>query len=209
MSYIELKEISKSFGERTVLDHFCLSVGKGEFAGIQGESGKGKSTLLNIIGLLEDCEGEIYLNGKKAEKKDRKNLWKHFHLKIGYLFQNFALIDDESVYDNLKIVLEKGRRKEQEEKMKGVLKQVGFSEEILGKKIYQLSGGEQQRIALARIILYDSDIILADEPTGSLDDGNKRIVMEILQSLTKEGKTIIMVSHDKEALEYCSRVVRL
>lgn len=209
MSYIELKEISKSFGEKVILDHFCLSVEKGEFAGIQGESGKGKSTLLNIIGLLEECEGEIYLNGKKTEKKDRKNLWKHFHLKIGYLFQNFALIDDESVYDNLKIVLEKGRRKEQEEKMKGVLKQVGFSEEILDKKIYQLSGGEQQRIALARIILYDSDIILADEPTGSLDDGNKRIVMEILQSLTKEGKTIIMVSHDKEALEYCSRVVRL
>lgn len=209
MSLIELKNISKSYDTKKVLDKFNLSIEEGEFVGIQGESGKGKSTLLNIIGLLEECEGEIQLNGRNISVKERKKLQKHYNTKIGYLFQNFALIDDYTVYDNLKIVQRKINKTEQKQRMVEVLEKVGFSEEILKHKIYQLSGGEQQRIAVARIMLYDSDIVLADEPTGSLDKRNKKLVMGLLRDLNKENKTIIMVSHDDEALDYCSRVIQL
>lgn len=209
MSYIELKNIEKSYGKKIVLKNFNLSVERGEFVGIQGESGKGKSTLLNIIGLLEPCEGEIWLNGHQVSSKDYRKLSRDFKLKIGYLFQNFALIDDVSVYENLNIVQSPGNKSEKRQKMIEALRRVGFEEEILKQKIYELSGGEQQRIAVARIMLYDSDIILADEPTGSLDRKNKEIVMRLLKELQKENKTILMVSHDDESLEYCSRVVCL
>lgn len=209
MSYIELKNIEKSYGKKIVLKNFNLSVERGEFVGIQGESGKGKSTLLNIIGLLETCEGEIWLNGHRVSFKDYRKLSKTFNIKIGYLFQNFALIDDVSVYENLNIVQSPGNKSEKRQKMIEALRRVGFEEEVLKQKIYELSGGEQQRIAVARIMLYDSDIILADEPTGSLDRKNKEIVMRLLKELQKENKTILMVSHDDESLEYCSRVVCL
>ena len=209
MSYIELKNIEKSYGKKIVLKNFNLSVERGEFVGIQGESGKGKSTLLNIIGLFEPCEGEIWLNGHRVSSKDYRKLSKTFNIKIGYLFQNFALIDDVSVYENLNIVQSLGNKSEKRQKIIEALRRVGFEEEVLKQKIYELSGGEQQRIAVARIMLYDSDIILADEPTGSLDRKNKEIVMRLLKKLQKENKTILMVSHDDESLEYCSRVVCL
>ena len=209
MSYIELKNIEKSYGKKIVLKNFNLSVERGEFVGIQGESGKGKSTLLNIIGLLEPCEGEIWLNDHRVSSKDYRKLSKTFNIKIGYLFQNFALIDDVSVYENLNIVQSLGNKSEKRQKIIEALRRVGFEEEVLKQKIYELSGGEQQRIAVARIMLYDSDIILADEPTGSLDRKNKEIVMRLLKKLQKENKTILMVSHDDESLEYCSRVVCL
>lgn len=208
MAYIEMKHIRKSYGDKKVLEDFNLYVEKGEFIGIRGESGKGKSTLLNIAGLLEPCEGEIKIDGNAVTSKDYKNLLKRFHIKIGYLFQNFALIDDTFVYDNLKIV-QKRFSKENRKKIMEVLYKVGFSENILKQKVYQLSGGEQQRIALARIMLYDSDIILADEPTGSLDRKNKEIVMKLLVNLQKEKRTILMVGHDDDALKYCSRIVQL
>ena len=177
----KLKNIEKSYGKKIVLKNFNLSVERGEFVGIQGESGKGKSTLLNIIGLLEPCEGEIWLNGHRVS----------------------------SVYENLNIVQSLGNKSEKRQKIIEALRRVGFEEEVLKQKIYELSGGEQQRIAVARIMLYDSDIILADEPTGSLDRKNKEIVMRLLKKLQKENKTILMVSHDDESLEYCSRVVCL
>lgn len=144
-----------------------------------------------------------------SQFKDYRKLSKTFNIKIGYLFQNFALIDDVSVYENLNIVQSLGNKSEKRQKIIEALRRVGFEEEVLKQKIYELSGGEQQRIAVARIMLYDSDIILADEPTGSLDRKNKEIVMRLLKKLQKENKTILMVSHDDESLEYCSRVVCL
>ena len=158
---------------------------------------------------VRTCEGEIWLNGHRVSSKDYRKLSKTFNIKIGYLFQNFALIDDVSVYENLNIVQSLGNKSEKRQKIIEALRRVGFEEEVLKQKIYELSGGEQQRIAVARIMLYDSDIILADEPTGSLDRKNKEIVMRLLKKLQKENKTILMVSHDDESLEYCSRVVCL
>lgn len=111
MSLIRLNNISKKYGKQVVLSNFNLEVEKGEFIGIKGESGKGKSTLLNIIGLLEDCEGNIFFEEKCISSNDTKKVQKLLRNRIGYLFQNFALIDDLSVYDNLKIVLKKSSKK--------------------------------------------------------------------------------------------------
>lgn len=128
---------------------------------------------------------------------------------IGYLFQNYALIDDLTVYENLKIVINKKNKIKGKELMLEALEKVGVANEFLNKKIYTCSGGEQQRIAIARLMLKDCDIVLADEPTGSLDDKNTAIVMKLLTQLNEEGKTIVMVSHDDVALSYCKEIVQL
>src|SRR5690554_4398582 len=196
MSLIRLNNISKKYGKQVVLSNFNLEVEKGEFIGIKGESGKGKSTLLNIIGLLEDCEGNIFFEEKCISSNDTKKVQKLLRNRIGYLFQNFALIDDLSVYDNLKIVLKKSSKKEKMILIQQALEKVGLKD-VINKKIYQLSGGEQQRVSVARLILQESDIILADETTGSLDRKNALIIIKLLEKFHSEGKTIIMVSHDE------------
>jgi len=122
--------------------------------------------------------------------------------------QNFALIDDLTVYENLKIVLNGVSKKESRKIILEELNKLGLSETI-DKKIFQLSGGEQQRIAIVRLMLHKSEIILADEPTGSLDRKNGEIIMDLLKEFHKQGKTIIMVSHDENAIAYCSRVINL
>ncbi|MEG2812597.1 MAG: ABC transporter ATP-binding protein [Clostridium sp.] len=208
MKIIKLEGIYKAYNGIDILKNFNLEVSKGEFIGIKGESGVGKSTLLNIIGLLESYEGNIFLEGKKINIKKRIEIRNILKKKIGYLFQNFALIDDLTVYENIKIVLKKGSAKERRNMVLEKLRDVGLGD-ILDKKVFQLSGGEQQRVAIARLIIHGSDIILADEPTGSLDTKNCDIVMDILERLNSEGKTIIIVSHDERVLSRCSRVVTL
>lgn len=208
MDIIRLENISKVYKTKTIFEKYNLIVEKGEFLGIKGESGKGKSTLLNIIGLLETCEGKVIIEGKEINYKNTKEIRKLLRYKIGYLFQNFALIDDLSVYDNLKIVIKRDARKNSKDLILKQLKKVGM-EDALHKKIYQLSGGEQQRIAIARLILHKSEIILADEPTGSLDRKNAKIVMDLLKEFHLQGKTIIMVSHDESTFGNCSRIINL
>ena len=163
----------------------------------------------SVLKITDISEGTIIIDSHQNLSMNSKNAMILRRYTIGYLFQNFALIDDVSVYENLNIVQSLGNKSEKRQKIIEALRRVGFEEEVLKQKIYELSGGEQQRIAVARIMLYDSDIILADEPTGSLDRKNKEIVMRLLKKLQKENKTILMVSHDDESLEYCSRVVCL
>ena len=206
---MELKNIEKSYDKKTVFKNFNLTIEKGEFIGIKGESGKGKTTLLNIIGLMESCQGSIFIEGEQVSSSDKKKVRQLLKNKIGYLFQNFALIDDFTVYDNLKIVMERKTKEEMRNQMIQELLKVGLKEEYLDKKVYKLSGGEQQRVAVARLILKKSDIILADEPTGSLDSKNSEMIMKLLEEFHKENKTIIMVTHDEKMLEYCTRVVVL
>lgn len=209
MVQMELKNIEKSYEKKTVFKDFNLTIEKGEFIGIKGESGKGKTTLLNIIGLMENCQGSIFIEGEQVSSRDRKKVKQLLKNKIGYLFQNFALIDDFTVYDNLKIVMEKKTKEEMRNQMIQALLKVGLKGEYLDRKVYKLSGGEQQRVAVARLILKKSDIILADEPTGSLDRKNSETIMKLLEEFHKEDKTIIMVTHDEKMLEYCTRVVEL
>lgn len=208
MDIIRLENISKVYNTKKIFENFNLTVEKGEFLGIKGESGKGKSTLLNIIGLLETCDGRVIMDGKEINYKNTKEIQSLLRNKIGYLFQNFALIDDLNVYENLKIVLIKDEKKNGKAVILQELKKVGM-EDALNKKVYQLSGGEQQRIAIVRLILHKSEIILADEPTGSLDIKNAKIVMDLLKEFHKQGKTVIMVSHDERAFQNCSRIVNL
>ena len=209
MNALELKNISKKYGNNTIFDNYNLEVKKGTFLGIKGKSGRGKTTLLNIMGLLEDYEGTLNIMGEEVRYRDKKKRKELLKKVIGYLFQNYALIDDLTVYENLKIVINKKNKIKGKELMLEALEKVGVANEFLNKKIYTCSGGEQQRIAIARLMLKDCDIVLADEPTGSLDDKNTAIVMILLTQLNEEGKTIVMVSHDDVALSYCKEIVQL
>ena len=208
MTLIKLENITKTFNGEPIFVNFNLEIDKGEFLGIAGRSGAGKSTLLNIIGLLEECEGTVSIKGKKIDNINSKEARLVLKNDIGYLFQNYALIDDLTVYDNLTIIFDKTPKKERRTLALRELSELGLGD-VLEKKIYQLSGGEQQRVAMARLILRDSEIILADEPTGSLDKKNGALIMSLLKELHMQGKTIIMVSHDENAILNCTRVINL
>lgn len=208
MTLIKLDNVNKTFNGKPILTNFNLEIEQGEFLGISGKSGAGKSTLLNIIGLLEECEGDVVIKGKKISNINSKEARMVLKKDIGYLFQNYALIDDLTVYENLKIVLDKVHKGDRKTLALHELSKLGL-EDVLDKKIYQLSGGEQQRVAIARLILSNNEIILANEPTGSLDKNNGDIIMSLLKELHVQGKTIIMVSHDESAMLYCSRTINL
>ncbi|WP_027725967.1 ABC transporter ATP-binding protein [Tuberibacillus calidus] len=206
---IELKNIVKTYGDKRIFDQFNLSVKKGEIVAITGPSGKGKSTLLNIVGLLEAPDsGDVYIQGLKNPWKREKTKIKLLRDTIGYLFQNYALIDQETVSKNLDVALEYVRGVDKNALKRKALEKVGLSDKM-HHKVYQLSGGEQQRVALARLFLKKSDIILADEPTGSLDAANRDRVLSLIQSLNQEGKTVLIVTHDPEVTKICTRVVAL
>lgn len=212
MSLITLKNVKKEYGKNQVLfENLSLEIEKGEFVGFVGKSGAGKTTLLNIIGLITDIsEGTITIDGHQNLSMNGKNAMILRRYIIGYLFQNYGLIEDESVLWNLKLALEYKKIK-REEKLKLInkyLKQFELSD-MLNKKVYQLSGGEQQRIAIIKLILQGSQIILADEPTSGLDKENELIVMKLLKELNEKGITIIMVTHNMNLCDCFSRVINV
>lgn len=211
MSVIKLENISKTYGKEELFSNINLTVKKGEMLAITGESGKGKTTLLNIMGLItKKDKGDLLLFNKKNPSIHSKSAMILRREKIGYLFQNYGLVDDETVKWNLNLALEykKLNKKTKAKKINSLLKEFGLSY-LKDKMIYQLSGGEQQRIAIIRLILQDSDLILADEPTASLDADNEKIILEYLKQLNEKGKTIVVVTHNKDILHYFSRVVSL
>lgn len=208
---IKIENLSKSFDKKLVLDKLTFEIDDGEMVAIVGKSGSGKSTLLNIIGLIEgDYDGDYYFKDKKNVRVNTRESSKLIRDEISYIFQSFALIEDESVRKNLELALAyvKQSKKDKETAMLAALEKVGM-EEYLDQKVASLSGGEQQRVALARAILKPSSLILADEPTGSLDNKNKEYVMETLKELNKEGKTIIVVTHDAYTADMCKRKISL
>ncbi len=212
MSVCELKEVSKSYNSRKIIDSFSFEINQGEMVAITGPSGSGKSTILNMIGLLEKPDaGTINLFGRPAPKINSAKSKLMLRNKIAYLFQNYALVDNETTDYNLNIALEyvKATKTQKREMKIDALSKVGLDETYLKKKIYQLSGGEQQRIAIARIILKPCELILADEPTGSLDAQNRNEIIKILQELNKSGKTIIIVTHDEYVAGQCKRKIEL
>lgn len=208
---INIDKLNKKYGNRTVFKDFSIEFKEGEFVSIYGESGSGKSTLLNIIGLLEKFDsGDLIINGRKNIGIDSKEAILMRRNEISYLFQSYALIDEMTVYDNLKLSLEyrKYSKSEKDEKIREDLKYVGLSDKIK-RFVYELSGGEQQRVAMARVLLHDTNIILADEPTGSLDEKNKQVILELLKKENEKGKTIIVATHDKDIKEISTKVVLL
>ncbi len=207
----ELRGVSKSYHGRSIISNMDLKVLEGEMLAITGKSGSGKSTLLNILGLLESADhGTVHLFGEDRLRVRSKEASHLLRLRLGYLFQNYALIDNESVDYNLRIAqaYAKGSHKKKQEIKVEALRRVGLAN--AGKrKVYELSGGEQQRVAIARLLLKPCDLVLADEPTGSLDAVNRDEVLRMLHDLNNTGKTIIIVTHDDRVAGTCSRVIEL
>ena len=196
--------LSKSFDDKVVFDNFSIDIADGDFVIFAGNSGCGKTTLLNMIGGLETPDkGTIVVDGIDVCKI--KNKRDYFTYKVGFLFQNFALLESKTVQQNLELIQKKART---ERSISEVLEAVGLTDKE-NTKVYKLSGGEQQRVALDRLMLKKCDIILADEPTGSLDAGNADAVMDILDQLNKQGKTIIVVTHSEKIINSEKKVVRL
>ncbi|MBD7913465.1 MULTISPECIES: ABC transporter ATP-binding protein [Clostridium] len=206
---IEIINICKAFNRKIIFKDFSLKVKSGEFIGIVGKSGQGKTTLLNIMGTLEKADsGIVKIMDKEIQTKKMKRILLRDHL--GFIFQNYALIDNSSVNENLEIALKhkKMNKKQKYDAISLALKEVGLVD--YGREIvHTLSGGEQQRVAIARLLLKDPSLIFADEPTGSLDSENRDIIVSLFQKLHKQGKTIIMVTHDKSLTKFFSRVIEL
>ncbi|MCR8995119.1 ABC transporter ATP-binding protein [Brevibacillus sp. 7WMA2] len=207
----ELVDVSKRYQDHLVLEHINLKVYEGEMLAITGKSGSGKTTVLNIMGLLENpSSGTVKLFDKNSPRIGSVQANRLLRTKIAYLFQNYALIDDATVEYNLEIPLLYSRKsKKEKQKLKmDALEKVGM-DIPLKQKTYGLSGGEQQRVAIARTLLKPCDLILADEPTGSLDIDNRNEIVKLLKGLNNEGKTIIIVTHDQYVAEACDRIIKL
>lgn len=211
MNIVKIRSLKKSFEKKLILNDISLDIKQGEFVCIHGKSGCGKSTLLNIIGLLDSFDsGIVELFGEDIHNLFRYQVRKIIRNKIGYLFQNYALIDTESVSYNLMIAM-KYTKYSKSEKLKKISESLqavnlkGYEKE----NIYKLSGGEQQRVAIARLMLKPSEIILADEPTGSLDSENRSEIISLLKKLNNDGKTIIIVSHDDYVVKHADRIIEI
>ena len=206
---IRINHISKKFRSKIVYSDFTMSINQGEFIVISGESGSGKSTLLNMIGLLDRPDsGDIELFSFKNVKPFSKIAQQLLKNKIGYLFQKFALIDNKTVMYNMQLAISAHSVNDSEEKIINALDRVGLKG-YENKKVFESSGGEQQRIAIARLLIKPCELILADEPTGSLDSKNKEEVFTLLKQLQKEGKTIVVVSHDTDLIDLADRVIKI
>ena len=194
---IELQGICKSFsvGKRTakVLKGIDLSINNGEMTAIMGASGCGKSTLLNII-------------GKKVTGKSQKEMAKIRNEIFGYVIQDFALIRDDTVLENIRIPLDYSKKKIDKLRIDQLLKSLGLKK-LQKMRVSLLSGGEQQRTAIARALVNDPEILLADEPTGALDSKTGQEVMNILREICNKGKTIVIVTHDEKIARQCDRIL--
>lgn len=201
---IKIRNLYKSYGEEVIFENFSLDINNGEFVVISGESGTGKTTLLNIIGAIEEYDkGKVLINNKQIKTSREKRLfWLN---EVGFLFQNFALIENKTVKENLEIVKPSALSNISIDE---ALNRVGLISKK-EKKVYTLSGGEQQRVAIARLFLKKCNLILADEPTGSLDRKNAEIVMDLIRDLNKQGKTVVLVTHDERIIKNAEKIVKL
>jgi len=217
MSLIKLKNIKKTYNIGKIkveaLKDVSLEIEKGDFIALMGPSGSGKTTLMNLIGLLDTpTSGNYLLEDIEVEQKSKKELARIRNSEIGFVFQMFNLLSRHSALENVMLPLSYNKKKisykNRKRKAEKALKEVGLSHRLKHKP-NEISGGEQQRIAIARALINNPSIILADEPTGNLDTKRGLEIMEILESLNKSGKTIIMVTHEEEIAEYAQKVVKL
>ncbi len=199
---IELDKVKKYYemGEAVVkaVDGISIKIEKGDFVAIMGPSGSGKSTAMNLVGSLDlATSGDIYLDNKDIEHLEESELAQIRGRKIGFIFQSFNLIPNLTAKENvmLPMLFQETDKTYREEKAEELLKLVGL-EDRMEHYPNELSGGEQQRVAIARALANDPEVILADEPTGNLDTRTGEIVMQFLEKLNKEGRTIILVTHD-------------
>jgi putative ABC transport system ATP-binding protein len=212
---IKLQKLTKIFTtdeiETTAINAIDLHIKKGEFVAIKGPSGCGKTTLMNILGLMDvHSEGEYHLFDQPVHQMSEVERTRLRKGKIGFVFQKFNLIDSLNVYENIELPLHylKIDSNERKKRIETALDRLNIKHRAKHFPS-QLSGGQQQRVAVARCIVAEPDLILADEPTGNLDSTNGKEVMEILSELHKEGKTIIMVTHDDKYAHFADRIINL
>ena len=211
---LEVKNIEKYYGNRSnltkAIDNISFDVEEGEFVGIMGASGSGKTTLLNCISTIDKVTaGNIIINGNDITKLKGNNLNKFRREEIGYIFQDFNLLDTLTCYENIALALtiQKVNPKEIDERVKKIAEKLEIKD-ILKKYPYQISGGQKQRVASSRAIITNPKLILADEPTGSLDSKSARQLLETFETLnTKLNATILMVTHDAFSSSYANRII--
>ncbi|MCS7215774.1 MAG: ABC transporter ATP-binding protein [Thermodesulfovibrio sp.] len=209
---IEIKNIKKIYKRGAeklyALKGIDCSIEKGEFIAITGPSGSGKSTFLHIIGCLDSpTEGEVIIDGiniKNSKKKDLINIRRQ---KIGFVFQNFYLIPGLNIYENIALPVLFSRKKNYRKKILSLIEDLGLSHRI-NHKPHQLSGGEMQRVAIARALANEPEILLADEPTGSLDTENSERIFEIFRTLNNKGLTIIVATHNLDLAKKAPKVFK-
>ncbi len=208
---IKLDNITQVYDSKKLnLDQLSLEIEQGDNLCVMGKSGSGKTTLLNIIGLItKPSMGKVYYGNKAVVPNAKRAMLIRRH-NIGYLFQNFALMDNETVLNNLLLALEytKLSKSQKLTRIKKVLDELGLVSK-LDKKVFTLSGGEQQRIALARIMLKECDVILADEPTANLDVENEQIILDKLFELNKMGKTLVVVTHSPNIARLFNNMIQI
>ena len=215
MELIKLNNVSKIYnpGENEVraLDDVSLSIDKGEFVAIVGQSGSGKSTMMNIIGLLDNAtNGTYFLNGKDVSSLSDNALSDIRNVEIGFIFQGFNLISSLTAKGNVELpLMYRGMKKEERERLAlEALERVGISNRV-DHLPSELSGGQQQRVAIARAVAARPPIILADEPTGNLDSNSGKDVMKTLYELNEEGRTVILITHDDNIANSAKRIIRI
>ncbi len=205
---IQIKNLCKEFGKVKALDNINLNIYKGEWLAIMGPSGSGKSTLLNILSLMDNpSSGKYILDNEDLEQINEERKITLRREKIGLIFQQFHLIPYLSALENV-MLSQYYHSSVDEEDVKAVLEKVGLSHR-LSHLPSQLSGGEQQRVCIARALINNPEILLADEPTGNLDEANEKIVLETLQKLKNEGKTIVLITHNPELAKFADRTLIL
>lgn len=209
---LEIKNLKKYYGKGDsqvkALDDVSFNVYKGEMLVLLGNSGSGKSTLLNLIGGMDSpTEGQVLLHGEDITRYKDKELTRYRKEKIGFVFQFYNLLPDLTALENVRLSLSK---KDKEHRAEKALESVGLGEDKMKQYPSQMSGGEQQRVSIARALVKDAEIILCDEPTGALDDKTGRIILELLQKIVREqGRTIIIVTHTTPIADMASRVITL
>ena len=205
---LEVKNVSKIYGDLHALKEVNFQVRKGEWVAIMGSSGSGKSTIMNIIGCMDKpTMGEVILDGQDITKESQTSLTKIRREKIGLIFQQFHLIPYLTALENVMVAQYYHSIPDEQEALQA-LERVGLKDRAKHLPS-QLSGGEQQRVCIARALINSPEIILADEPTGNLDEVNEKIVIEILKQLHKEGSTIVVVTHDLEVGDVAERKIIL
>lgn len=215
MEQIKLKNLKKVYEGKgfsvSALTDVNLTINKGEMIAIMGTSGSGKSTLLNILGLIDKpSEGEYYLDGQEVSTFTDKILANLRNEKVGFVLQDFGLIEQYTIEKNVELPLYYSQfpKKEWKGKVEEALRRVGILDKAKNFPS-ELSGGQKQRVAIARAMITSSDILLADEPTGALDSKTSTDIMELFLEIKKQGKTIIIVTHDSKVASYCDSIYRI
>jgi putative ABC transport system ATP-binding protein len=213
MNILEVKELSKIYLGKinyTALENITFNLKEGEFVGIMGSSGSGKTTLLNCISTIDEpLSGEVLINNKNPHKLKEEELAKFRREELGFVFQDFNLVNTLTVKENiiLPLVLDNISLKVMEERLDKIIKFLGI-ETILDKRVFEISGGQAQRVSIARAVIHNPSLLLADEPTGNLDTKAAKDVMNIFTTINSELNTsILMVTHDPYIASFCDRVI--